>query len=73
MAVLEGYAQLLSKCGHTVRVVITNAADMKLQRRKAARHVTPLFQHKEGKEIPTHAVFNDELVDLSDIDDSSRY
>ena len=71
MAALDGYAQLLRDMGHKVDVIIINGLEMKQQRLKAAKHI--FAQCKKAKSIPDDEVFNEDVVDYSDIDDNGRY
>lgn len=71
MASLEGYAELLRRCGHFVRLFVIDGVEMKTQRLKAAQHIFHLC--KKGKSIPPDATFNASMVDMSDIDDTGRY
>lgn len=71
MAALEGYAELLRSCGHTVRIFIIDGVEMKAQRVKAAQHI--FKQCKKGKSIPADAVFSEDALDMSDISDTGKY
>lgn len=71
IAALEGYAELLRTCGHTVRTFTVDGAAMKETRNKTARHIFNQFQ--KGNTIPKNAMFKKSVADLSDIQDDGGY
>lgn len=71
MAAMDGYADVLRSCGHTVHIYNMDGKSMKETRVKAARHI--FNQCQKGKTIPKDAVFNEDVVDVSDIIDDGRY
>lgn len=68
---LEINAELLVLNGHTVRVFIIDGVIMKAKRVKAEKHI--FEQCKEGNTISFDASFNQDVVDISNIDESGRY
>lgn len=71
MAALDGYAQLLSSCGHIVRIFSTDGAQMWQQRCRSAKHI--FEQCKKIKIVSTDAVCNPDVMDVSDINKDGRY
>ncbi|CAN8075950.1 unnamed protein product [Agarophyton chilense] len=71
MAALEGFTQLLRDCEHTVKVFIISRIEMKRQRLKAAEYIFKQFQ--KTKKIDKDAVFDRDVVEISDIKDNERY
>lgn len=71
MDILEGYAELLRKCGHNVRIFIIYGLQMKQQRIKSEKYI--FDQCKKSNNIPTDAAFDKDVIDMSDITDNGRY
>lgn len=71
MSSFEGYAQLLKECGHQVELIIMTGLDMKAQRIKSAIHI--FRQCQKAMSLPKEAIFQAEMVGISDINDDSCY
>ena len=71
MAALDGYAQLLRDVGDKVDIVIIGGKEMKEQSLTAAKHI--FGQCEKAKSIPTDEIFDEDVVDYSDIDENGRY
>ena len=69
-ASLEGYAHLLKECAHHMELNIMTGLDMKSKRIKAATHISR--QCQKAKSLPKEATFQEEMMDISDINDDSR-
>ncbi|PXF39881.1 hypothetical protein BWQ96_10412 [Gracilariopsis chorda] len=71
MAAIQGYADLLRKYGHTVRIFMMDGMEMKEQRYKAAVRI--FMQCKKSKKNAEDAIFDKDNIDVSDISDAGRY
>ena len=69
IASLERYAGLLKESGHHVELIIMSKPEMKPQRIKSARH--KFRQCQKAKSLPKEATFQEEIVDVSDLNDDS--
>lgn len=71
MASMQGYIDLLVSCGHRATLIVMTGVQMKATRLKAAKYI--FDQKKKILAIPKEATFNEEAVDMSDIEDCGRY
>lgn len=68
MAALEGYTELFSECGHSVRVYVASGNEMRQIRLKAAKHIPQ--QCKKGKSIPKDAAYQESTAYVDDVSDN---
>lgn len=70
MADLEGYAYLVRRCGHTVRIFVIDGVKMKDQILREARHIYE--QCKKDKSYPADSTSNAEIENMSNIETIGR-
>lgn len=71
MAALQGFAELLNRFGYQVNVHTMSADEMRATRVKAAKHI--FQQCKKAGSLPKDAMFDDNVVSLSDIKDGFTF
>lgn len=71
MDAMEEYSELLRSCGRNVRMYTEDKNSMKATNMKAKRHIS--FICMKQKTITRDAVFNEGVVNLTDIHDDGKY
>lgn len=71
MSAMEGYARLLEKPGHSVRLITLSSSETNGTRLKAAQFILRMCK-KEGI-VPEEEAFDETVVHFSDIGDECKY